>query len=294
MEECERIPFMAIEEGNHKFDNLDCEVGVARVNMVDTVDVVFTKPFAEGVVPVVLTEVRKPTLKENPIIVKIRNVTNTGFKCILMYEDQVGQVSSLKSNVCYMAIAPGVGTVDNEKGLMIAAGRNEEGAYGSTNRANHFTYEGDTLRFVNPLVFANLQTMNYDAATMVRRQSYLTETLNGVEYTIGARFRRVVDSSRKNASDGTKLSATSMKDDIGWVVLFTRAEGTSGPTAIEAVGVEGVSIRPYVVDNTIYVDGCNEFDVYTLHGTKLATRAALPSGVYVVKAASSTAMVVVK
>jgi hypothetical protein len=49
-----------------------------------------------------------------------------------------------------------------------------------------------------------------------------------------------------------------------------------------------------VVDGTIYVDGCNEFDVYTLHGTKLATRAALPSGVYVVKAAASTAMVVVK
>jgi hypothetical protein len=85
-----------------------------------------------------------------------------------------------------------------------------------------------------------------------------------------------------------------MKDDIGWAILYTRAEGTSEPTSIESVGVAGATIRPYVVDGTIYVDGCNEFDVYTLHGTKLATRAALPSGVYVVKAAASTAMVVVK
>ena len=294
-EDCEKIPFMALEEGNHKFDNLDCEVGVVKVNMVDTVDVVFNNPFPEGVVPIVLTEVRKPTLKDYPIIVKIRNVTNTGFKCILMFEDQVGTVSSIKSNVCYMAISPGVGTVDEANGLMIAAGSNESIAYGSTVRTNIFSYEGDTLHFVNPLIFANLQTSNYDAATMLRRKaSTTTEVVDGVEYTIGAGFRRVVDSSRKNASDGTKLSATSMKDDLGWVVLYTRTEGASGPTAIKPVGTVDATIRPYVVGNTIYVDGCDQFDVYTMCGMKLASHIALAPGVYVVKAASSTAMVVVK
>ena len=294
LDKVESIPFMAIEEGNHQFDKLDCEVGVAKVNMVDTAEVVFAVPFPEGVVPVILTEVRKPLQKDNPIIVKIRNVTNTGFKCILMYEDEVGKKPTTKFNVCYLAITPGVGTLDDANGLMIAAGVAKEMASGSTARATYFTYEDDTLRFADPLVFANLQTSNYDAATMLRRQSNVTESENGVTYTVGARLRRVVDSSRKNASDGTKLSATSMKDEIGWVALYTRAEGTAEPTSIETVGVAGAAIRPYVVDGTIYVDGCNEFDVYTLHGTKLATRAALPSGVYVVKAATSTAMVVVK
>ena len=293
-DKAEKIPFMAIEEGNYQFSNLDCEVGVVKVNMVDTVAVAFNKPFPEGVVPVVLTEVRKPIQPKGPIIVKIHDVTNTGFKCILMYEDEVGTKASVKSNVCYLAITPGVGVMDAESGLMIAAGKNEQMAYGSTARACHFTYEGDTLRFNNPLVFANLQTTNYNAATMLRRNTLVTEEVDGHEFTVGVRLRRIVDSSRKNAPDGTKLSATSMKDDIGWVALYTRAEGTSEPTAIETVGVAGATIRPYVVDGTIYVDGCNEFDVYTLHGTKLATRAALPSGVYVVKAASSTAMVVVK
>lgn len=294
-DKAEKIPFMAIEEGNFQFSNLDCEVGVVKANMVDTVTVAFNKPFPEGVVPVVLTEVRKPIQPKGPIIVKIHDVTNAGFKCILMYEDEVGTQTSIKSNVCYLAITPGVGVVHEESGLMIAAGKNEQMAYGSTARACYFTYGADTLRFNDPLVFANLQTTNYNAATMLRRNDALvTAEFDGKEFAVGARFKRITDSSRKNAPDGSKLSATSMKDDIGWVVLYTRAEGTSEPTSIESVGVAGATIRPYVVDGTIYVDGCNEFDVYTLHGTKLATRAALPSGVYVVKAAASTAMVVVK
>ena len=294
-DKAESIPFLAISEGNHQFSKLDCEVGVVKVNMVDTADVVFAKPFPEGVVPVVLTEVRKPTLKENPIIVKIRNVTNTGFKCILMYEDKVGTPSALKSNVCYMAITPGVGVIDETKGLMVAAGVSEATAYGSSARSIYFTHESDTLRFVEPYIFANLQTSNYDAATMLRRQgSPLTEKVEGVSYTVGARFKRVVDTSRKNASDGTKLSLSNMKDDLGWVVLYTRAEGTSEPTAIDEVEMYDAVLRPYAVDGVIYVDGCEDFDVYTLHGMKLTPHSTLLPGVYVVKVGSSTAMVVVK
>ena len=293
----ETVPFMSIEEGNHVFSNLDCEVGVAKVSGKDTVEVAFAKPFPEGVVPVVLTEIRRPTLKDNPYIIKIRNVSNTGFKCILMYEDKVGKQPTMKSTVCYMAIAPGVGVLDEENGLMIAAGRHEASMYGATARPHYFTYGEDTLRFVEPYVFANLQSSNYDAATMVRRMNNLiTEEVDGVEYTIGARLRRVNDTSRSNASDGTKLNASKMKDDLGWVVLYTRAEGTSGPTAIEHLEAADANapIRPYVVDNTIYVDGCEDFDVYTMHGVKMASAKALTAGVYVVKAGNATAMVVVK
>lgn len=288
----ESLPFMAIEEGNHTFGTLDCEVGVAKVNMIDTVDVVFTKPFAEGVVPVVLTEIRKPMLKENPIIVKVRNVTNTGFKCILMYEDEVGSKSAMKMNVCYLAITPGVGVLDDNLGLMIAAGTSEATMYGSSARPHYFVSGGDTLRCLAPSIFAALQTSNYDAATLVRRQSStITEEVDGVEYTVGARFRRVVDSSRSNASDGTKLSATSMKDDLGWVVLYTRGDGLS----VEQMESDAEApLRPYVVGNTICVDGYEDFDVYTMHGIKLASANALAPGVYVVKAGNATAMVVVK
>ena len=79
---------------------------------------------------------------------------------------------------------------------------------------------------------------------------------------------------------------------------WSKLIATVTATALAFTGVVGYQGSLLQVsaenDGTIYVDGCNEFDVYTLHGTKLATRAALPSGVYVVKAAASTAMVVVK
>lgn len=164
--------------------------------------------------------------------------------------------------------------------------------YGSTARPHYFVSGGDTLRCLAPSIFAALQTSNYDAATLVRRQSStITEEVDGVEYTVGARFRRVVDSSRSKASDGTKLSATSMKDDLGWVVLYTRGDGLS----VEQMEADAEApLRPYVVGNTICVDRYEDFDVYTMHGIKLASANALAPGVYVVKAGNATAMVVVK
>lgn len=292
----ETIPFMAIMEGNHKFSGLDCEVGVVKVTMTDTCQVTFAQPFPEGVTPIILTDIRKPLFKNNPMVVKVRDVTNTGFKCIVMVEDEGGR-SPLQHNVCYLAITPGVGVVDEAEGLMIAAGKSETQLYGATPRTCYFTYGADTLKFIEPYIFANLQTSNYDAATMVRRQGNpITEKVGDVAYSVGARFRRVTDSSRKNASDGTKLNITSMKDDLGWVVLYSRAEGTSEPTAIEVVEADEVNapIRPYVVDNAILVDGCENFDVYTMHGVKLSSAKALSPGVYVVKAGGAAAMVVVK
>ena len=294
-EKSESLPFMALLEGSYKFSNLDCEVGVAKVTMKDTVDVVFAQAFPEGVVPVVLTEIRKPTVKKSAMMVRVFDVTNTGFRCIIMVEDEA-TAATINYNVCYMAVTPGVGVVDEANGVMIAAGRNAESVYGATARTNYFTYGSDTLRFVDPYIFTNLQTNAYDAAAMVRMQGDgTTVTVGDMEYTVGARFKRVVDSSRKNASDGTKLNASTMRDDLGWVVLYTRAEGTSEPTTgIEQVVGDAVAIRPYAVDGVIRVDGCDSFEVYSTTGMKLNARQPQLPGVYVVRTATATAMVVVR
>ena len=293
-EEQESLPFMALEQGSYTFDNLDCEVGVAKVYMSDTCEVRFAKPFPEGVTPVVLTEIRKPMTKTYALVAKVKEVTNTGFKCIVMVEEG-NKVTTINYDVCYLAITPGVGTVDDEAGLMIAAGRSDEALFGSMTRSCSFAYEGETLRFVDPYIFANTQTNRYDAATMVRRNKVLdTEKVGDVTYTIGAKFKRVTDAGRKNGSDGVKLNGNSMKDDLGWVVLYHRAEGTSMPTAIKALAEERVEIRPYVVDHTICVDGYNDFDVYTLQGMKVDSHKSLDAGIYVVRVADVTTMVVVK
>ena len=293
-EEQESLPFMALEQGNYKFNNLDCEVGVAKVYMSDTCEVRFAKPYPEGVTPVVLTEIRKPMTKTYALVSKVKEVTNTGFKCIVMVEEG-NKVTAINYDVCYLAITPGVGTIDDEAGLMIAAGRSDEVLYGSMTRSCYFTYEGENLRFVDPYIFANVQTNRYDAATMLRRNKVLdTEKIGDVTYTVGAKLKRVNDAGRKNGSDGVKLNANSMKDDLGWVVLYHRAEGTSEPTAIEAIEGEHVAIRPYVIDRTICVDGYADFDVYTLQGMKVASRKPLEAGIYVVRVADMTTMVVVK
>ena len=295
MEDEEKIPFIAIPKGSHRFGGLACEVGTAkRVRMKSETEVTFATPFPEGVVPVVMTEIYRPSIIKDPMIVKVWDVTNTGFKCQIIFEE--GAVTSSSSyNVNYMAITPGIGVVNDEQGLMIAAGRNNDAMYGTANRATYFMLGTDTVYTTSPYIFAQLQTRNYDAATIIRKQNRnLTVEKDGRQLVVGSRFKRVTDPNKKTTADGTKLNATSMKDDLGWVVLYQRSEGTSEPTAIETIENKPSSFRPYVVDGVIYVDGHSSFEVYNTLGVKLNPRQPQSPGIYVVRTASATAMVVVK
>ena len=294
MKEAEMLPFMALSKGSHQFGPLTCEVGSAKVRMSKEQEITFTTPFPEGVVPVVLTEINKPSIIKAPMVTRVRDVTNMGFKCQIMVEEGA-TTSSSSYNVNYMAITPGVGVVDDAQDLMIAAGRNNSTMYGTSNRANYFMLGEDTLFSLSPYTFINLQTINYDAATILRKNSNITKEINGVKYTVGARIKRVTDPNRKTASDGTKLNATSMKDDLGWVVLYTRGKDTSEPTDIDAIEEKASApLRPYVVDRVILVDGHSDFEVYSTQGIKLNPHQAQLPGVYVVRTAKSTAMVIVK
>ena len=295
MEKAEMIPFMALTEGSHQFGPLACEVGTARVRMTKEQSVTFTTPFPEGVTPVVLTEIYKPSIIKSPMVTKVWDITNTGFKCQVMVEEGATTASS-NYNVNYMAITPGVGVVDDSRGLMIAAGRNSSSMYGTSNRANYFMLGEDTLYSLSPYIFLNLQTRNYDAATILRKnKTNITEEINGVKYTVGARIKRVTDPNKKTTADGTKLNATSMKDDLGWVVLYTRGKDTSEPTDIDVIEEKtSAPLRPYVVDGVIHVDGHASFEVYSTQGIKLNPHQAQLPGVYVVRTAQSTAMVIVK
>ena len=294
MIEPEMIPFMAIPHGNHQFGQLICEVGSAKVRMSKEQEITFTTPFPEGVVPVVLTEIYKPSIIKAPMVTKVRDITNTGFKCQIMVEEGA-TTSSSSYNVNYMAITPGVGVADEEKDLVIAAGCNKDAMYGTANRATYFMIGGDTLYTAAPYIFAQLQTRNYDAATIIRRQGRsITEEKDGVKYTVGNRFKRITDPNRKTASDGTKLNATSMKDDLGWVILYTSDKNTSDPSSIEIEKTGKTPLRPYVVDNIIYVDGHSKFEVFSTLGIKLNPNQPQLPGIYVVRTANATATVVVK
>ena len=284
----ESIPFMAIEEGNYRFSELDCVVGSKKSRMNNEDSVQFANPFPADVVPVVMAEINNPNGHKSPMSVKIWDITNIGFKYKIMKEEQA-ESSSRQFTVGYMAITPGEGVVDNGNGLVIAAGRNAETMSGTRACANLFMYGNDTLRLEDPYIFANLQTNNYDAATLVRINSYTSDDTK--ESVVGGRFTRVVDSSRKTASDGTSLK-NSIKDDLGWIALYESAEKSS----IEEMEIEDTSapLKPYVVDGVIYVDGCNAFEVYTTLGVKVNSHQPQYPGVYIVRTANASAMVVVR
>lgn len=286
----ETIPYMALGIGNYMFGTLPCEVAKVSAYAMDTTQVTFGTPFPEGVIPIVLTETRNQ--KDFPISIKLRDVSNTGFKCILLYENESGKKpSSIPTTIYYMAVASGIGTIDKENGILIAAGKGDVPVYGTFGTSVNFLLGGETVQSVSPYIFANLQTTNYEAATLVRQWKPIYKD----GYTIGSRFMRVVDSSRKQAADGTTLDQTSMKDEIGWVIIYEYVDGVSVPTLIKNLGTkEGSNIRPYVDNGNIRIDGTEDFEVYDMQGSKLTSHHTPSPGIYIVKAGHKTAMILVK
>ena len=286
----ETIPYMALGIGNYMFGTLPCEVAKVSAYAMDTTQVTFGTPFPEGVIPIVLTETRNQ--KDFPISIKLRDVSNTGFKCILLYENESGKKpSSIPTTIYYMAVAPGIGTIDKENGILIAAGKGDVPVYGTFGTSVNFLLGGETVQSVLPYIFANLQTTNYEAATLVRQWKPIYKD----GYTIGSRFMRGVDSSRKQAADGTTLDQPSMKDEIGWVIIYEYVDGVSVPTLIKNLeSTEGSNIRPYVDNGNIRIDGTEDFEVYDMQGSKLTSHHTPSPGIYIVKAGHKTAMILVK
>lgn len=218
----EQVPFLAIQYGNYTYGNSDVEVGSAKVK-ADTTQVTFTKAFPEGVVPVVIADL-KPSLKSNPINIRIWDVTNTGFKATAFYETGLLKKLGVQQTMSYLACTPGQGKINS--GLLISAGIGENPAYGTTYRPEVFRKtdidgtisEGaDTLYLENPYIFGALQTYNYPTATVTRR--YIDMVVNndkGTNLTYGTRIKRIVDTS-----GSTYTNNLASADKFGWICLST-------------------------------------------------------------------------
>jgi len=251
----EEIPFMAVKAGNYKYGELDCEVGVAKVNK-DTTEITFQQPFPEGVTPVVLAELRNPTLKSNAIAINIWDVTNTGFKAMLQYEEGVGKAISVQLNTCYLAITPGQGSVISEQTAHelvstdtvridtfrvsslqdsivytlrntyqntightnIVAGTGENNMYGASARQCTFTADGQTLYFKSPKVFGKCQTNRYPAAAILRKTAD-----KKISDTASENYGKVYAVNIKRQVDGTSTTTakntTANSDVLGYIVV---------------------------------------------------------------------------
>ena len=273
----EDIPFMAIKQGNYAFpsigttDSMRVEVGTAKVK-ADTVEVSFAVPFPEGTVPVVIAEL-KPSLKSNPILYKVWDITSTGFKATAMYEYETGTLK-VAQTLNYMALTPGEALIGEE--VMISAGKSTTGVYGVVARQMNFIHtntdgtvseDADTLRLRNPYVFGALQTYNLATGTILRKSRDLTDEADETAYT-GVFVKRCKDGSAPSSVKDVKAN----EDFVGWVCLST-------PDI--AVGVERLEMRDgrYEMGDMRYERGDG---VYDLMGRRVSGENLTP-GIYIQK-----------
>ena len=237
----EEVPFMALPVGNYTFkghngNDLQCEVGEVKSltatagNASEPTEVVFSTPFPEGVVPVVLTEVRAPIYVTTGFGTRVFDVTNTGFKFIVYTEESTG-VKPTAKNVEYLAITPGVGAIDLENEIYIAAGMGSDSQiFGTSQQANRFlltttddegTRTDEQLYLYKPTVLTQLQTNNYPSLCMLRRTDSTEKDEAGVAWTKGTSVNRLFDHSLtvdgSTIATGTTLDA--YRDNIGWVCI---------------------------------------------------------------------------
>ena len=275
LSESEEIPFMAVLPGNYQYGALDCEVGVAKVNMKDTTTVTFTQAFPDTVTPVVMVELRNPTLKTNPISINIWDVTPTGFKAIIQYEEAVGTKSGVNQNLSYLAITPGHGSLLSEptgiKELIatdtiaadtiqineltdsvaytlkrtyqnvightdIVAGIGENNMYGSTYKSCTFIVDGDTLFYKSPKIFTRCQTNRYPAAAILRKTSDKT-----VAEKDSPRYKYTYAANIKRQVDGTSTTTaknTQANSDVLGYVVIGEGESTFAEETVEETAYE--------------------------------------------------------
>lgn len=282
----EEVPFMAFKMGNYTFGNMDIEVDSVKVKS-DTMEVKFNKPFPEGVTPVVITEL-KPTSKTRPFFTKIWDVTNEGFKATIFYEAAENSAVRLAQPLYYAAFTPGSECIDEETGITISAGVSTSELWGLSVRPSYFTNGTDTMMLKDPLVFATLQTFNYNGGTILRKGSELKTEIDGEDFLNGVRLRKYVDSTIENKPSNTSKSA----DYAGWVAITTDPTLSTGIDKTITVQSEN-PIEVEVINRCIYVKNCTDFDVYTLSGVKVASNATQQPGIYLVRSGKQTAKVVV-
>ena len=295
----EDIPFFALP-ADTLLQREDMTMETGSLLLKDTTEVFFRNPFPDDVTPLVLTSCIRSAIKTNgPIVHKVWDVTNKGFKCVVSYEDEIGKKPTTNQQLAYLAVTPGNSCLDEESGLYLAAGIGGNPLY-SIARQAYFTVpneEGkfDTLMVEDPLIFSEIQTNNTPVPAVLRQNSLITATVkdgdNKLTYATGVRIRRIVDKSSKATGTDTKASA----DNIAWFVLY-RGEAKRNPSAIETpiVFTSENSLNVRVENRIIYVDGYKNFDLFTIGGSRAASNATQTPGIYIIRAGGKVAKIQVR
>ncbi len=309
----EELAFLAMKPGNYKYGDLDCEVGVAKVKAEG--EITFAQPFPEGVTPIVIVELRNPTLKTDAISTNLSDITNTGFKVTCQYETAVGKTITRDLNLCYLAITPGKGDMihevsdsvvinsdtistevfhlenyvdsivytidqtirDTYTNVIVAAGIGENNMWGASARDCTFKVDDEIQYFKKPRIFGKCQSSNYPGATILRMTAKTTVTDKESDLY---GYTYAIKAKRQYDKTNTSPSTQAYGDPLGWVVV-DNATDTYAERIKQIETYELVDVTPTKVDAPAAVDVPAEIvTIYNLAGMPIPQ---LQKGLNIVK-----------
>lgn len=250
--------FISAKPGNGKIGELNYETGyVSKGDDIsyanagsygsDVVEVTFQQPFAEAPVVMITPLHTSATL---PVLMwRVFDVTKEGFKFQLQYESTQTK-SMTQRKVCYFAIDKGTGKDGN--GALFTVGCKE-----MTFKSANVALDYDTT-LVNPIMLAQLQSFNYQAAAILRLASV---------GEANARLRMQVDPTNTNMVLTTSRSAT---ENVGYILISEDPE----PVGINTVQDSGFKVQ----DSKIFdlsgrrLGGTLKKGIYIINGQKVLVK----------------------
>lgn len=219
----ESVPYFIMPSGIRNLDGLVLNSGKATVGG-DWTNITFSSAF--DTIPVVFAN-QIISSTSYATIVRVRNITKTGFQAKIMKEST--NTSTLGSeSVAYIAVSPGKGSLDGRK---IVVGRTDDNYVGGIYKSINY---GDSIP--NPIFLAQMQTCNDDPVTAGLRC-----------LSISDKFANVVK-QRERSSGQTTVSS----EMVGWIAISS----SQTPSGIESTKTnDQVSIYPNPVKDILYIKG---------------------------------------
>ncbi len=261
----EFIPYLLMKSGEQQLGNVKVFSGRSTANANWTT---VTFPTAFDVTPVVFVN-QLIAATTYATVVRIRNVTNTGFQVKIFKEEGITSIPGTET-ISYIAITPGKGHIGGRK---FVVGRTADNFVTTSARQILF---GDTIP--NPVFIAQMQTCN-DEVTATLRSFH--------EFERGAFVFKQRERSVSSTTPATEAA--------GWIVI----DPVSVIQSVEQIREPVLSFTPNPVTERIIlhhmIPSGEKIDIYSFSGVLIKSVFTngnsvdvrdLPSGYYLIKARS--------
>lgn len=263
----EKLPYLVMKNGLHQLGDVTALAGRTTAS-ANWTTITFATPFETE--PVVFANQLIPGTSYATVL-RIRNVTKTGFEARITKEEGITSTPSTE-NITYIALTPGKGMLE---GRPFIVGRTAPNYIGASAKAINY---GDTIQ--NPLFIAQMQSSNDNVTAALRN------------FIVSDRIAYVLKQREKSVSQTTTVAET-----VGWLVMDPQniVQGLRTPLLNNLLVVSPNPVRDELYFQQAIPDG-TQVNIYDVSGslvhqeTLLNNRirvSHLSSGYYVLRTSES-------